>query len=100
MYYFLSATTNPTRYSILLYNYNTPSQFQDAIKVLDQHKVKYVIWDTTIETKATPYYSVAMHLPAGGLLMEPYLEAHYTIVQDVKGLRILERNEDVHADRR
>ncbi len=30
MYYFLSAATNPTRYSILLYNYNTPSQFRES----------------------------------------------------------------------
>jgi hypothetical protein len=99
MYYFLSGTTNPTRYSLLLYNYNTPSQFQDAIRVLDQHKVKYVIWDTTAESKAAPYFSAAMYRPAGGLLMEPYLEAHYRIVQDVDGVRVLERKEDGHADR-
>jgi 4-amino-4-deoxy-L-arabinose transferase-like glycosyltransferase len=100
MYYFLSGTTNPTRYSLLLYNYNTPSQFQDAIRVLDQHKVKYVVWDTTAKTKAAPYFSAAMYRPAGGLLMEPYLEAHYTIVQDVDGVRVLERKEDDHEDRR
>jgi hypothetical protein len=100
MYYFLSATTNPTRYSLLLYNYNTSSQFQDAIRVLDQHKVKYVLWDTTVETKAAPYFSAAMYRPVGGLLMEPYLEAHYKIVKDIDGLRILERKEDDHADRR
>jgi hypothetical protein len=100
MYYFLSGTTNPTRYSLLLYNYNTPSQFQDTIRVLDQHRVKYVIWDTTVESKAAPYFSAAMYRPAGGLLMEPYLEAHYRIVKDFDGVLILERKEDDHADRR
>jgi 4-amino-4-deoxy-L-arabinose transferase-like glycosyltransferase len=100
MYYFLSGTTNPTRYSLLLYNYNTPSQFQDTIRVLDQHRVKYVIWDTTVESKAAPYFSAAMYRPAGGLLMEPYLEAHYRIVKDFDGVLILERKEDGHANRR
>src|ERR1019366_1078341 len=45
-YYFLSATTNPTPYSILVYNYNTPSQFQDVVRILEQHKVKLVLWDS------------------------------------------------------
>ena len=100
MYYFLSATTNPTRYSLLLYNYNTPSQFQDAIRVLDRHKVKYVIWDTTVETKAAPYFSAAMYRPAGGLLMEPYLESHYRLVKEVDGLRIMERKADNYGNQR
>ena len=45
-YYFLSSTTNPTRYSILMYDYNTPSQFQEVVRILEQHKVRCVIWDT------------------------------------------------------
>ncbi len=98
MYYFLSATSNPTRYSLLLYNYNTPSQFHDAIRVLERHKVKYVIWDTTFETKAAPYFSAAMYRPAGGLLMEPYLESHYRVVKEVDGLRIMERKADNHGN--
>ena len=97
MYYFLSGTTNPTRYSLLLYNYNTPSQFQDTIRVLDQHNVKYVVWDTNVETKGAPYFSAAMYRPAGGLLMEPYLESHYTLVKDFDGVRIMERKGDAHV---
>ena len=100
MYYFLTATTNPTRYSLLLYNYNTPSQFQDAIQVLDQHRVRYVLWDTTFERKAAPYFSSEMDHPAGGLRMEPYLESHYKVVQDFDGVRIMERKEDDRAAKR
>ncbi len=100
MYYFLSATRNPTRYSLLLYNYNTSSQFHEAIGVLDRRKVRYVLWDTTAQAKAAQYFSAAMFRPAGGLLMEPYLETHYTIVKDVDGLRIMERKEDKDANRR
>ena len=97
LYYFLSGTMNPTRYSLLLYNYNTPSQFQDAIRVLDRHKVKYVVWDMDFERKAAPYFSASIYRPAGGLLMEPYLESHYRVVQDVDGVRIMERKADDHA---
>ena len=35
-YYFLSDTTNPTPYFILTYNYNTPSQFQEVVRILDR----------------------------------------------------------------
>ncbi len=100
MYYFLSATTNPTRYSLLLYNYNTPSQFQKVIRILEKRKVKYVVWDTTVETKGAPYFSAAMYRPAGGLVIEPYLESHYRVVQDVKGVRIMERKELYNAGHR
>jgi hypothetical protein len=99
-YYFLSATTNPTRHSFLMYNLNTPAQFEDVIRVLDQHKVRYVVWDTKFETKAAPYFSAAMYQPAGGLLMEPYLESHYRVVQDVDGKRIMERKAEDNAGRR
>ncbi|MGC9199912.1 MAG: hypothetical protein ACP5E5_13410 [Acidobacteriaceae bacterium] len=100
MYYFLTATTNPTRYSLLLYNYNTPSQFQDAIRVLDQHKVRYVLLDTSFERKASPYFSNRMYHPAGGFLMEPYLESHYKVVKNFDGACIMERKEDLRAAQR
>lgn len=98
IYYFLSATTNPTRYSLLVYNYNTPSQFQDAIRILDQRKVKYVVWDTTFKTKAAPFFSAAMYRPAGGLLMEPYLKSHYRVVKDADGILIMERKTENHEN--
>ena len=97
MYYFLSGTTNPTRYSLLMYNYNTPSQFQEVIRTLDQHKVRYVLWDTNFQKKASPYFSAAMYRPVGGFILEPYLESHYRVVQDVDGVRIMERKADDHA---
>ena len=43
MYYFLSATTNPTRYSLLMYNYNTSSQFEEVVRALEDRKVTYVV---------------------------------------------------------
>ena len=101
MYYFLSATTNPTRYSLLIYNYNTPSQFNEVIRVLDQRNVKYVLWDANFQAKAaSALYSSKMFHPAGGFLMEPYLESHYKVVQDIDGARILKRNEDNRGAKR
>ncbi len=45
MYYFLSGTVNPTRYAAIMYDFNTPSQFQEVVTVLDQRRVKYVVWN-------------------------------------------------------
>ena len=43
IYYFLSATTNPTRYSAMMYHFNTPSQFEEVVRVLDHRRVRYVL---------------------------------------------------------
>jgi hypothetical protein len=99
MYYFLSATTNPTRYSILLYNYNTPSQFQEVIRVLDQRKVRYVLWDTKFEAKSVASnFPAAARMPPGGTIIEPYLESHYKLLKAENGVRIMERKSEGHAD--
>ena len=97
MYYFVSGTTNPTRFSLLIYNYNTPSQFREVIRVLDQHQVRYVVWNTNFAKKSGFYFSASFNRPAGGLLMEPYLESHYRLVKDIDGFRIMERKADDHA---
>jgi hypothetical protein len=100
MYYFLSSTTNPTRYSILMYNYNTTSQFQDAIRTLNQHKVRYVVWNTSFEKDAADLFSAKSFEPPGGLLMEPYLESHYRAIQRFGGMQIMERKADARENQR
>jgi Dolichyl-phosphate-mannose-protein mannosyltransferase len=94
MYYFLSATTNPTRYGALIYNYNTRTQFEEVIRVLDQRRVRYVLWDTNYKA-AIPHGSARM-LP-GEFIIEPYLESHYKLVKEVDGVRLLERADQRHA---
>ena len=93
MYYFLSATTNPTRYSLLTYNYNTSSQFQEVIRTLNQHKVKYVLWNTNLEAKASDYstFRAVKHMHPSDFIIEPYLESHYKIIWEKEGIRIMER---------
>ena len=96
-YYFLTSTTNPTPYSILTYNYNTVSQFNDVVRIFEERKVKYVVWDVgfaAIESQVFP----GSRPPAGGFIVEPYLEAHYKTVETLDGIRVLERNETSDAD--
>ena len=101
-YYFLSATTNPTRYSLLIYNYNTPSQFQEVVGILDRRRVKYVIWDTTFESRIAKYvFPGSQPRSPNDLIIEPYLESHYRLVEDDGGIHIMERKgEDLEKERR
>jgi 4-amino-4-deoxy-L-arabinose transferase-like glycosyltransferase len=100
MYYFLSNTTNPTPYSLLLYDYNSPSQFHDVIRILEQDKVKYVLWDTNFLAKDAPFVFPNMKSrQPSELIMEPYLESHYRLVKSEDGVRIMERKSEDHAAR-
>jgi hypothetical protein len=97
-YYFLSATTNPTPYSILLYDYNTPSQFDEVVSILEQRKVLYVIWDTTWQFNSASNFSRSLPTKdPNGLIVEPYLKAHYNVIEDHDGILIMERKNDPSA---
>ena len=97
-YYFLSATTNPTPYSILMYNYNTSDEFQDVVRILEQRKVKYFVWDSDFFKNAVDAFPGDTTIPPGGLIIEPYLESHYRLVQIVGGVRIMQRNPDANPN--
>jgi Dolichyl-phosphate-mannose-protein mannosyltransferase len=47
MDYFLTGTSNPTRFSTFCFNFNFGSgtQLEEVTRALEQHKVKYVVWD-------------------------------------------------------
>jgi len=92
IYYFLSGTNNPTRYSMLVYNYNTPAQFQEAVRTLDQRQVRYVVWDTEFLSRTSKeIFPGSMPKSSRDLIIEPYLESHYRVVQEDHGICILER---------
>lgn len=94
MYYFLAAAKNPTRYSFLLYDMNTDSQFVEAVRQLEEAKVHYVLWDTTLENEGVKWAYPANWEPRrNNQIIEPYLWNHYRIVQTVDDVRILERKE-------
>jgi hypothetical protein len=99
MYYFLSATTNPTRYGGLLYNFNTPDQFNEVVQVLEQRHVKYVLWDTHFQAKeVAALFPASAHISRDALIIEPYLESHYKVVWADANTRLLERKGEGHAD--
>lgn len=91
MYYFLSATSNPTRYSILIRNYNTRSQFEEVIRDIDEHQVKYVVWDTSFAARAAVFFPGSKSTRTEDLVVEPYLESHYKLVQESSGICLMER---------
>lgn len=99
MHYFLSATDNPTRYGGLLYNFNTPSQFNEVVEVLERRQVRYVLWDTHFQTKeAADLFPASADVAPGALIIEPYLESHYKVVWADANARLLERQGKGHAD--
>jgi hypothetical protein len=91
MYYFLSSTTNPTRYSILLYNYDTEKEFYDAVNSLELRRPRYVIWDVGFEDKVKDDFPTSNRTGSTGRIIEPYLESHYRPVEEDNGVRIMER---------
>jgi hypothetical protein len=92
MYYFLSNINNPTRYTFLVYNYYTASQFAEVIQNLDQHRVKYVLWDKGMQDKVIDVLFPSAH--PKHLIMEPYLESHYKPIWVHDGVLLMERNDD------
>jgi hypothetical protein len=91
MYYFLSATVNPTRYAALLYNFNTPSQFEEVITVLDQRRVKYVVWNKSFQKNANTAFPGMVKVRDDQLIIEPYLESHYKVVWADSETQLMER---------
>jgi hypothetical protein len=97
MYYFLSATTNPTRYSALYYNFKSHSRpiFDEVIQTLTQHRVKYVWWDKSAQDR------LQILFPGANLkenVFEHYLKAHYRAVWTCKDGVLMERNNDDHVN--
>jgi hypothetical protein len=98
MYYFLSATTNPTRYSTFCFNLKVGPQFvfDEISQNLDQRRVKYVLWDRNVADKR-----LAALFPSklpDSHIFEPYLELHYKPVWAHDGILLMERKNDVPAN--
>jgi hypothetical protein len=95
MYYFLADIRNPTRYSILLGNYNTDVQFNEVIEDLQSKHVKYVLLDTLISgAKAKTWFPQYKHTSKGSLRLEQYLEDHYKVIDMKNGFNILQHLEN------
>jgi 4-amino-4-deoxy-L-arabinose transferase-like glycosyltransferase len=98
MYYFLSGTQNPTRFSILMYHINTDAQFREAISALEEKKVRYVLWDTVVDGQnLKQWFPAYQHPSREKQLMEPYLAEHYNLAGYKNGFRLLERKSALPA---
>jgi hypothetical protein len=88
--YYWTSYTPP--HSFLLDNYNTPSQFQEVVGILERRRVRYVIWDTILASRLNvQLLPESQPNSTGDLILEPYLESHYRVVEDDRGIRIMER---------
>jgi hypothetical protein len=94
MYYFLSATNNPTRYSTFYFNLKVGSQFafDEVAGTLDQRRVKYVLWDSSIEDKVLPDLFPGRRPDL--FIFKPYLESHYKPIWAHDGILLMERKHD------
>jgi hypothetical protein len=81
-----------------VYNYNTPSQFQDVVRILEQRRPKYVVWNTTYDRDVARVFPAAVRIRPDQLIVEPYLKSHYKLIKEEDRIRIMERMSEDHAD--
>jgi hypothetical protein len=95
IYYYLADVRNPTRFSILLYGYNTPAQFNEVIHNLEEKRVRYVLWDTEVYgDKLRKWFPGYRHPAADKLKLEQYLQKRYEVIGVKSGFRVLRRVSD------
>jgi 4-amino-4-deoxy-L-arabinose transferase-like glycosyltransferase len=93
MYYYLADVRNPTRFSILMYDYNTAAQFDEVIRDLESKHVKYVLWDTVVDgANLRTWFPAYVQPPQDQLRLERYLQLSYNVVSIKNGFRIMRRN--------
>ncbi len=92
IYYFLSGTSNPTRYSYLIYGFQTRAQMLEVVNSLERDKTKYILWDTAFETVMVPAAIPPYRPPRDkDRVIEPYINEHYKQVGAGDGYRFMER---------
>jgi hypothetical protein len=95
-YYFLDQNPDPTRFNLLTYGYYTKAQFEEAISEIQQHKVKYVVWQGGAALKKLQRLLPGSNKrPPYGFLMDDYLHSRYhEVTSFANGMQIWERNGD------
>ena len=68
------------------------AQFDEVVRVLEQRRVRYVLWDTHFQAKEVPaLFPASARISSGALIIEPYLESHYKVVWADADTRLMER---------
>ena len=94
MYYFLAAVKNPTRFSALLYQLNTDSQFREAVLALEESRVRYIVWNTAFESEKVKILSPTYRSRRPKeFIVEPYLIEHYDVVERNSAFSLLRRKD-------
>jgi hypothetical protein len=92
IYYYLADVRNPTRYSILLYGYNTDAQFAEVAGDLERKRVPWVVWNSDVYGDKMRTWFPAYRQPAvSDLRLERYLHEHYAEAAVMGGVRVLRR---------
>lgn len=92
MYYYLANLRNPTRFSILLYHYNTPAHFDEVIHDLESKHVRFVLWDTLVDgANLRAWFAGYVQPPHDQLRLEQYLNTSFEVVSVKNGFRVLRR---------
>ncbi len=92
VYYYLADVRNPTRFSILLYGYNTPEQFDEVIGNLEDKRVRYILWDTDVYgNNLRVWFPAYRHPDDNKLKLERYFQTNYDVIGVKGGFRILRR---------
>ena len=69
------------------------------MKVLDQRRVKYVVWNNGfLDKDAKTLFPGMGKLRDDELIIEPYLQSHYKVVWADTETRLMERKDDAHAN--
>jgi hypothetical protein len=94
MYYFLSGTTNPTRYSTMMFNLKVGTRMagDEVLQNLDQHQVKYVLWDRAFDVGLANDLFPGAH--SQRIILAPYLDSHYKPIWSHDGTFLMERRDD------
>jgi hypothetical protein len=91
IYYYLADVRNPTRFSLLMYDYNTPAQFDEVIHDLSEKRVRYVL-DTVSYANDARRWFPSYREPAGDKRkLEQYLQKQYEEIAIIGGFRVLRR---------
>jgi hypothetical protein len=94
IYYYLADLRNPTRYSLLLYGYNTPAQFDEVIRNLEEKRVRYVLDAAGYGDDPRRWFPAYRQPAADKLKLEQYLSQHYEVTSVGNGIRLLQRRAD------
>jgi hypothetical protein len=80
-YYFLADLENPSRFSLLLYRYNSDSHFRETIEAIERSKVEWVLLDTLINPESYERWFPGFPSPkTTELVLESYVHSRYNQV--------------------